>query len=137
MAEDADARRTGRRPIRDRDGLAAALAEAERCFAAGAPNATALMCRRFMSRLAIAHGADPDRTTGPQLRWLRERGIIGERLYEEAMRVKSLGDEGAHPPDEVTVDEARAALRLSQRIFAALEERDEARDEGGEAQDET
>ena len=116
-----DERRGSRRgPAAGGDGLAASLAEAERCFEAGAPNATALMCRRFISRLAIAHGADPDRTTGPQLDWLRDRGIIGERLYREAMRVKSLGDEGAHPPDEVTMDEARAALRLTQRIYEEL-----------------
>ncbi|HEX6989190.1 MAG TPA: DUF4145 domain-containing protein [Bacillota bacterium] len=100
--------------------LRADLEEARRSLAAGSPNAAAMACRRLISQLAVAAGADRSETTGPQLDWMRRQGWLNDDLYHAARRVKSLGDEGAHPPDEVTVDEARQALELTERIYRAV-----------------
>lgn len=96
------------------------LEEARRSLAAGSPNAAAMACRRLISELAVAAGADPGETTGPQLQWMRRQGLLGEDLYRAALTVKSLGDEGAHPPDRVTAEEARLALDLTERIYRAV-----------------
>ncbi len=98
------------------------LEEARVCMKAGAPNATAMMCRRVISHLAVSNGADDKSTTGPQLRHLRDNNIIGEDVFEAARRVKALGDEGAHPPEVVTPDEAREALDITERIMKAVSE---------------
>lgn len=97
--------------------------EAKACIDAEAPNAAAMMCRRLVSRLAIFNGAKDDTTTGPQLDYLRDNHIIEDDLYKAARMVKALGDEGAHPPDEVTMEEARAAFKITQAILEAMKSR--------------
>ena len=105
--------------------------EAKACVDADAPNATAMMCRRLVSRLAISNGAKDDTTTGPQLDYLKENHLIADDLYEAARMVKALGDEGAHPPDEVSMEEARAAFKVTQAICEAMNIRGRA---GGQPQ---
>ncbi|MEX2356177.1 MAG: DUF4145 domain-containing protein [Thermaerobacterales bacterium] len=100
----------------NRASVTDAFAEAWRCLQARAPNAAAMMCRRVISNLAIACGAEPGTTTGPQLRWLKDRRVVNEGLFEAAHQVKAFGDEAAHPPDEVTMAEAENAYRITERI---------------------
>jgi hypothetical protein len=102
--------------------------EAKACIEARAPNAGAMMCRRLLSRLAIFSGAKDDTTTGPQLDYLKENHLIADDLYEAARMVKALGDEGAHPPDEVTMEEATAAFRVTCAILQAMQHRGKPRD---------
>lgn len=93
------------------------LMEAATCLRVQAPNATAMMCRRIISRLAILSGADPDKTTGPQLRYLKEHQVIDDKLLRAAEGVKAFGDGGAHPPKEVSVEDAEIAYRVTERIL--------------------
>ncbi len=97
--------------------------EAKACIEAQAPNAAAMMCRRLVSRLAISSGAKDDTTTGPQLDYLKENHLIADDLYEAARMVKAWGDEGAHPPDKVTMEEAKAAFQVTQAILQAMQDR--------------
>jgi hypothetical protein len=110
--------------MQDADGLLKSIQsdfyEAKACVDAKAPNAAAMMCRRLVSRLAISNGAKDDTTTGPQLDYLKDKHLIADDLYEAARMVKALGDEGAHPPDEVTMEEARAAFKVTQAILEAM-----------------
>lgn len=110
--------------IRDLEGLPKSIQsdfdEAKACVDAKAPNAAAMMCRRVLSRLAISNGAKDDTTTGPQLDYLKNNHLIADDLYEAARMVKVLGDEGAHPPDEVTIEEAEAAFKVTQAILEAM-----------------
>ncbi len=102
------------------EALESDFREALACLEANAPNASAMMCRRLVSRLAVTNGADTEATTGPQLDFLKKRHIIGDDVYQAAKLVKVLGDEGAHPPDEVTMDEARQAVSATKEILEAL-----------------
>lgn len=101
-------------------GLTRDLEEAQACLGANAPNAAAMMCRRALSRIAISNGADRNLTTGPQLQHLRERSIIGDDVFQAARKVKALGDEGAHPPERVSMDEAREVFRITEKIAQAV-----------------
>lgn len=101
-------------------GLKRDLAEAQACLDAGAPNAAAMMCRRVLSRIAIYNGADRSLTTGPQLQHLLDRNIIGDNVFHAARKVKALGDEGAHPPERVSMDEAREVFNLVEQIAQAV-----------------
>lgn len=91
--------------------------EAESCLRIGAPNAAATMCRRVISRLAIDNGADPSGTCGPQIDYLLEKGVIDRKLHSAAKMVKSFGDDAAHPPDEVSLDEAKAVFQVTDRVL--------------------
>lgn len=93
------------------------LKEAAYCLSVKASNATAMMCRRIVSQLAIGNGADPTKTTGPQLKYLREKGLIDEKLLNAAYGIKSFGDDGAHPPDDVGLEEAKKVFRVTERIL--------------------
>ena len=93
------------------------LAEAATCLAMGAANACAAMCRRVISWLAINRGADPEWTTGRQLNYLREKGLIEDKLYRAATAVKAFGDQGAHPPATVTMEEAEQVFSITESIL--------------------
>jgi len=93
------------------------MREARACLAVNAPNACVAMCRRVISRLAIDKGADASWTTGRQLSHLREKALIEEKLLRAATAVKTFGDQGAHPPNEVSIQEAEQSYSITESIL--------------------
>lgn len=93
------------------------MKEARACLTVNAPNACVAMCRRVISRLAIDRGADASWTTGRQLNHLKENSLIEEKLLKAANAVKAFGDQGAHPPKEVSLEEARQSYSITESIL--------------------
>jgi len=75
--------------------LRAAYKEAVGCFRAKAFTASAIMCRKTLEGLCIAHGVK-ERGLAMSLKKLKQKGIIEEKLFEWAEALRTLGNEAAH-----------------------------------------
>ena len=94
------------------DGVAISFMEAQKCAAVGAPNATALMCRRALES-SMDDLKAKGRSLKPQIDSQATR--LGPDLTEWAHEViRYFGNLGAHPdptnPAGVTVEQAGSAL---------------------------
>ena len=89
--------------------IADAAREAHRCMAVDAPNAVATMARRAAQGAARDLGAKCH-TLFDQLKWLRSEGKITTSLFEVAETLRLAGNDGAHPLDKVSVQEAQQLL---------------------------
>jgi hypothetical protein len=56
-------------------------------------------------------------TTGRQLAYLKENSLIEDKLLRAATAVKAFGDQGAHPPKEASLDEARQSYSITESIL--------------------
>lgn len=74
-----------------------------------APNAAAVMARRVAQATALDLGARKDNLIN-QLARLRDAGKITQSLFEVAEKLRLGGNDGAHPADSVTVQEAQQLL---------------------------
>lgn len=74
-----------------------------------APNAAAVMARRVAQATALDLGARKDNLIN-QLARLRDAGKITQSLFEVAEKLRLSGNDGAHPADSVTVQEAQQLL---------------------------
>ena len=97
--------------------LQVAFSEAQSCFRAKAYTAAAIMCRKALEGICVAHEAKA-RGLVAQLRELKERGIIEHRLYEWADALRISGNEAAHDV-AVTVshDDARDILEFTNALL--------------------
>lgn len=97
--------------------IALAAEEAERCLAAGAPNACAVMTRRAIHSLCEDRSA-AGRDLFAQLKDLKERQIITTDLHEWADDLRVLGRDGAHPEHPpVAEDDALDGVKLLREII--------------------
>lgn len=87
--------------------------EAKRCFGAGAPKGTVVMCRRALQNSAIEKGAKK-RDLFDQLNELASSQIIPKELQKLGHSIRSIGKYGAHPKedelDKVTEENAKEIL---------------------------
>jgi hypothetical protein len=94
----------------------AAMEEAEKCLAVGAPHACGTMVRRAVDALGRdkkATGAD----LYARLDDLRKRGVITQDLYEWAEELRVAGRHGAHPEwEDLTLEKADYAVLLLREI---------------------
>jgi hypothetical protein len=99
------------KPIRE------AIEEAQACFRAKAYTATAIMCRKTLEGLSVAHDV---RAKGllAALRELKDRGVIEQRLFEWADALRISGNEAAHDVDvSVAAEDARDLLEFSTALL--------------------
>lgn len=97
--------------------IQAAFAEAQACFRAKAFSAAAIMCRKTLEGICLAHEAKA-RGLVAQLLELKERGVIEQRLYEWAEALRISGNEAAHDVG-VTVpqEDARDILEFTNALL--------------------
>lgn len=96
-----------------------ALEEAKVCFAAGAINACATMARRAIQAAIIDKGATKNRLID-QIDELAAKGLITQDLAAWAHEVRYAGNDGAHPKDRVTKEEAEDILELAEQFLTVL-----------------
>jgi hypothetical protein len=94
------------------------FAEAVRCLEdAGAPTAAALMCRTTLEVFCTDHGA-PGKSLQKQLDWLRETGVIDDRLLGWAHELRALGNEAAHEAAPASEEDARDAIEFVEAFLS-------------------
>ncbi len=81
-------------PSAPRD-IQAAFEEACGCYRAQAFIASAIMCRKTLEGVCVAHGV-AERTLARSLEKLLEDGLIDERLFEWSDSLRVAGNEAAH-----------------------------------------
>jgi len=90
--------------------------EAGNCLAVGAVNASAVMCRRAVERLAKSLGVQVKPREGLRdiLTKLKDQGHIDEALFAAMMEIKDWGNIGAHAGEEANLrfDEMHQVLDL-------------------------
>jgi len=94
--------------------------EAQKCYAAEAYKATAVMCRRTLETVA-----DLQHATGnglfEKIKDLYDREIITKGTFEIATQVRLFGNYGAHPKDDllggVTKEDAGVVLEITQHLL--------------------
>lgn len=91
--------------------------EAHRCLGADAPHAAATMARRAVQATALALGAPKRRKLVDQIAWLKSEGKIIELLHDVAEVVRLGGNDGAHPSDSVTSEEAHELLSFTDDLL--------------------
>lgn len=96
-----------------------ALDEARRCFTVEAYNACAAMARRAIQAAVLQKGA-PDRRLVEQIDLLADQGLITRDLAAWAHEVRFIGNDGAHPPDNATEEEAKDAMDLAEQFLTVL-----------------
>lgn len=91
--------------------------EARACYRAGAPTASALMCRKTLEGICVEHGIT-ERNLAASLKRAKEAGLIDGRLYEWADELRVAGNEAAH---DVTADfsgeDARDLLEFTEALL--------------------
>ena len=96
--------------------------EAGNCLAVGAANASAVMCRRAVERLAKSLGVQvkPREWLCVILTELKDQGHIDETLFTAMMEAKNWGNIGAHAGEEdnLRLDEVHQILDL---VIQAIE----------------
>ncbi len=96
------------------------LQEAGNCLAVNAINASAVMCRRVVERLASNFGVKPQRTLHRTLEKLKELEKIDEMLFEALHEVKYWGNLGAHI-DSLELDSVEQARELIDLVTQVVE----------------
>lgn len=102
--------------------LQESLSEALRCFKAKAYTATAIMCRKTVEGLCVAHGLAAG-SLASRVKALKEQGVIESRLFEWADELRLFGNDAAHDVDlTLSADDARDLLEfthaLTEYVFA-------------------
>jgi hypothetical protein len=100
-------------------GARRALVEAKICFTAGAINASATMARRAIQAAVVQKGATKSRLMD-QIDELAATGAITKDLASWAHEVRYAGNDGAHPSDEVSNDDAEDILELAEQFLQVL-----------------
>lgn len=94
--------------------------EARRCFRVKAYTATAVMVRRTLEGLCIAHGVE-ERTLYKALSEMHSRDLIDKQLLEWAQELRTLGNQGAHyTTEKVSREDASDALELCEAMLDYL-----------------
>lgn len=97
--------------------LKSAYREAISCFKAKAYTATAIMCRKTLEGICVEHGVRGNNLVS-NLKELKDKGIIENRLFEWADALRISGNEAAH---DVTVtispEDARDILEFTNALL--------------------
>lgn len=97
--------------------ILAAYSEADTCFRARSYTAAAIMCRKTLEGLCAEHGVTGKQLVG-QLKELRDRGIIENRLFEWADALRISGNEAAHDVAvTVSQEDARDILEFTNALL--------------------
>lgn len=101
--------------------IRADLDEAKTCFSVSAWRASAVMARRAMQSVAVEKGASKGKKLHEQIAELLASGKITADLKEWADVVRWVGNDGAHPNNEVvTKEDAEEVLHLSEQFLSVL-----------------
>ena len=99
------------------DPIKSAYHEAISCFKSKAYTATAIMCRKTLEGICAEHGVKGNNLVA-NLKELKDKGIIENRLYEWADALRISGNEAAH---DVTVtispEDARDILEFTNALL--------------------
>jgi hypothetical protein len=94
-----------------------AFTEARTCFRAKAFVAAAIMCRKTLEGICLAHGAK-SRSLAAALKELKEKGIIENRLFEWAEELRAIGNEAAHGVQFIAKrEDAEDALQFTEALI--------------------
>lgn len=97
--------------------IQSAFLEAQSCYRAKAFTAAAIMCRKTLEGICVAHEAK-ERGLVAQLRELKEKGIIEQRLYEWADALRISGNEAAHDVSvTVPAEDARDIVEFTNALL--------------------
>ena len=96
-----------------------AYIEAQTCFRASAYSASAIMCRKTMENVCVAHSVS-ERNLAKSLQQLRDAGHIDARLFEWAEMLRIAGNEAAHGAEPVSADDARDMLDFTAALVEYL-----------------
>lgn len=98
--------------------IAASFQEAVRVRQAGAPTATAIMCRRTLEGVCSHFGA-PGRTLFERLKSLKDANQIDERIYKAAdLVLREFGNEAVHECSTViSAEDAKDALDFTKVVL--------------------
>ncbi len=97
--------------------LKSAYSEAISCFKSKAYTATAIMCRKTLEGICVEQGAKGNNLVS-NLKELKDKGVIENRLFEWADQLRISGNEAAH---DVTVttspEDARDILEFTNALL--------------------
>jgi hypothetical protein len=110
-AADRNLHRSVPKPIRE------AFTEARTCFRAKAFIAAAIMCRKTLEGICSAHGAK-SRSLAGELKELKDKGVIENRLFEWAEELRTMGNEAAHGVEfVVSREDAEDTLQFTEALI--------------------
>lgn len=92
------------------------LKEAKLCYSVSAFKATVVLSRRALQSICIDKGAHQTKKLYEQIQDLADRGVITNDLKDWATEVRYVGNDGAHPGEEITLEDAEAILKLTEQI---------------------
>ena len=92
------------------------LKEAKLCFSVSAFKATVVLSRRALKSICIDKGASKKKKLYEQIQDLANNDVITNDLKEWATEVRYIGNEGAHPDEEINSEDAEAILKLTEQI---------------------
>jgi Domain of unknown function (DUF4145) len=99
------------------DSIRNAFTEARTCFRAKAFIATAIMCRKTLEGICSAHGTKSKNLAG-ELKELKDKGVIENRLFEWAEALRTMGNEAAHGVDFiVSREDAEDTLQFTEALI--------------------
>ncbi len=103
------------------------IAEADRCFYAGAYKGTVVMLRRAVQNIVldkIKNKSIKNNKLWEQIDFLFDGGFITKHLQESAHEIRHFGNFGAHPADDTldktTIEEAKMVDRLTRDLIRAI-----------------
>jgi len=103
------------------------IAEADRCFYAGAYRGTVVMLRRAVQNIVLDKIKDKSikkKKLWEQIDELFNEGLITKHLKETAHEVRHFGNFGAHPTDDIldktTKEEVKIVNRLARDLIRAI-----------------
>jgi len=97
------------------------LDEAKMCASVSCFQAAAVMARRCIQLACIEKGCDPNKRLVDQIAALTAQGHITKDIEEWATVVRFMGNDGAHPGNDVVgKDEAMDCLELAEQFLYVL-----------------
>lgn len=90
--------------------------EAKLCYSVGAYKATVVLSRRSLQSICIDKGASKNKKLYQQIEELASNGVITEDLKEWATEVRYVGNDGAHPGEEILKEDAESILELTEQL---------------------
>jgi hypothetical protein len=97
--------------------LRLAYSEAMSCYKSKAYTATAIMCRKTLEGICAEHGVTGNNLV-KNLKELKDKGIIENRLYEWADALRISGNEAAHDVKvTISLEDARDILEFTHALL--------------------
>lgn len=100
--------------------IQAAFSEAFTCYRSKAYTAAAIMCRKTLEGICLAHGA-AERNLAASLKKMRDEGLIDQQLFEWSDALRLAGNEAAHGVAiSIAAPDARDILEFTNAILDYL-----------------